>query len=699
MIRRIIIATIALSLITTSAFCQQNYKLEDENISAVVNLDNGALQCLNNRQTGWNIINETSLARTFEMRVKSSTGSSLTISGNKLPQPKIKTCKNNIIFTWSNILGDKESAGIDFEGTITLNDEGLIYGGTVKNNSQNIVEQLKWPTIGDVSAPNNPNKLLYQYVTYSRLNTVELYPGSSYAGSCNLPEASFVLINNGSQGLYLSSKDYKLDEYIRCEYKLLPRVKYASIVGDKLSKQNNQERNQMVLDVSANRMIHTQPNTSTKLVPFVVAPYVGTWHRGADIYKRWRKTWHTKPVYAEWIKKVNSWQQLQINGSESNLNFKYTDIIDYAKECKKYGVKALQLTGWALGGQDNGVPSCNVDPRLGTYDELKRAISESQKIGVNILLFTKFTWIDLTSDHYGQYKDFVAVNESQEPSWHPGYNYSTYTQLLGINTHRFGVLCLSDDTCRKELCREFQKVLDLGANGMVYDENQHHAGYTLCFDKSHTHKIPGFLYRGADLLGADFHRMIECQRPDFMMSGEAPYDIQSQYYITYTRADVDHIPVLRYIDSDVPMACAIVGYNERNKLNMCLMNRYAMSYEPRNFKGSLTETPRQMAYGYQIDELRRRYADYIWNGEFRDKLGATSHGKDIMHTVFIRKNDMKRAAVLINTNLYDYSDAVLTIDDAEIKDLYYATPENPALRKFDGQVKIAPQSAVVVFQR
>ena len=183
------------------------------------------------------------------------------------------------------------------------------------------------------------------------------------------------------------------------------------------------------------------------------------------MYKEWRKTWFVEPHRPEWVKHVNSWQQLQINSSESRINFTAKDIVKYACECKKYGVDAIQLTGWTWGGQDRGLPVHDIDPRLGTFDELKNAISESRKIGVKILLFTKFTWVDMTADWYPKWSPYVAWNNQGDTCQHPGYNYNTYTQLLGINTRRFGIFCMMDNKLREGLEKEFQKCLDFGSTG------------------------------------------------------------------------------------------------------------------------------------------------------------------------------------------------------------------------------------------
>lgn len=121
---------------------------------------------------------------------------------------------------------------------------------------------------------------------------------------------------------------------------------------------------------------------------------------------------------------------------------------------------------------------------------------------------------------------------------------------------------------------------------------------------------------------ANSTKMTRRYSPEFIMTGEGPYDIQGQYYATYTRAAVDHTPLMRYIDSELPIICAVTDHLDRNRVNMCLMNRYIVSYEPRNFKGRLGEFPRIMEYGGKVDALRRRYKDRLWDVVFNSTQGA-----------------------------------------------------------------------------
>ena len=85
--------------------------------------------------------------------------------------------------------------------------------------------------MGEVTVPEDTQRMLFQYFTYTKFNTEELYPREAGTGWSNLPEHAFTLVHNTKQGLYLSSMDHKLDEYIRCIYETLPDGDYAAQAG------------------------------------------------------------------------------------------------------------------------------------------------------------------------------------------------------------------------------------------------------------------------------------------------------------------------------------------------------------------------------------------------------------------------------------------------------------------------------------
>ena len=69
---------------------------------------------------------------------------------------------------------------------------------------------------------------------------------------------------------------------------------------------------------------------------------------------------------------------------EGNINYRFHQIPQLARDGLKYGVAALQIAGWQRGGHDNGYPYYEPDPRLGTWAELEEAIRQCHAMGVRV---------------------------------------------------------------------------------------------------------------------------------------------------------------------------------------------------------------------------------------------------------------------------------------------------------------------------
>ncbi|MGM9737349.1 MAG: DUF6259 domain-containing protein, partial [Candidatus Cryptobacteroides sp.] len=652
--------------------------------------------------SGWNFDPEKD-GMSFEMTLRRPDGSTVGINGGRQDAPKCEVSDSIIVMTWDGLkLNDGSNSDVSFTGIISRDERsGLIFNGNVKNDGNLVVETLTWPLIDNLQLPSSDDELLFRYLTYTAMKTTRLYPvlEGGYTGGCNLPEHAFATVGTDRGGLYICCQDPEMNEYVRVEYDLSPTKEFNEGLGLADSSKDYADRRSLNYRVKSVRHIFAHPGKNYALADVAVVPYSGDWQAAADIYKKWRATWFKSPHRPAWVEDVNAWQQLQINSSESRINFKVKDLVSYAKDCKKYGVDAIQLTGWNWGGQDRGVPVCDLDPRLGTTEEFRKAIAECQAMGVNILLFTKFVWAEYSAPWYKDYEKFVVTDIDGEKRMHGGYRYNTYTQLSSFNNRRFGILCFLEDECREMLCKEFKKCLDLGAAGMVFDENQHHSGTQLCYNPDHHHKTASYIYKGDPMLGKEFYEMTRKYSPEFIMTGEGCYDIEGQYYATYTRATVDHVPLMRYIDSDLPIVCTVTDHRDFNRINMCMMNRYIISYEPRGFKGRLSEIPEMMAYGAKIDALRTRYKDQLWNVVFNSTTGADVTGEGILYSVLTHKSDGKRTIVVLNSDTSRTNEAVIRLENASPDHLMMVTPDNPDPVPFSDKVTIGPQGAVVIIEK
>ena len=259
-------------------------------------------------------------------------------------------------------------------------------------------------------------------------------------------------------------------------------------------------------------------------------------------------------------------------------------------------------------------------------------------------------------------------------------------------------MCHLDHDWRKIANKEFIKSIDLGASGIQSDEAHHHGGVNICFAKNHSHEAPAYIFGGDALLAKGFADIYKKKKPDFIMFGEGLYDLQTPYYHgSYFRAGVTAIPVHRYIDSDISLCIAVSGLDGRNELNSCLKNKYIISYEPRYLKGKLSEAPKVIEYGQKIDALREQYKDFLWDGIYRDVLGATATGNYIIHSVFERKSDGKRAVVVLNISENESSTAAVALE--ENGKLKYVTFDNTTPQDFNGTLEMPAQSVAVFFEQ
>jgi Domain of unknown function (DUF6259) len=690
--------------------------LQDKKILVAFDSETGALVRMEDKSTNWMIERRAELGISFRLFVPMPNRRYNFVLGQQQKADKVeKISDNKIVIEWKNL--KSEHAGIlpiTIDATVTLKDGVVTFDATVKNNSDLTID---YPYFGDLNPPSKNTSLSVRTMRYDNLKSDEIYPhfgnGKGYWGDFYPTKtfassySLFCLIQSSHEGLYIEMRNnpsYLLQYAFEQHPGVISNVtnmvsKQDSIEGKPLVDDGYAKTVQVHLNFRTCHFIYAHPHTTKKLAPVVVECYKGDWHSGVDLYKHWRATWYKEPSIPDWVKGVNTWQQLQINSPAEDYRVPYDSLVKYGRECAKNGVKAIQLVGWNKGGQDGGNPSMDTDPGLGTWQQLYNAIQKIQGMGVKIILFDKFPWADMTTEWYKTelYK-YATLDPYGIPYQSGGDSYYTPTQLARINTHRFAIMDLLDSKYRNIAVHEFKKALALNASGFLYDEvcvQPPNRAYD--FSNDHGYTPPGYIYSGAELLGKQLHDAADSASKNFLFCGEGPQDWLTQYYpLSYFRIGNSSTPVERYIDPQAPLMIAVSGFDDREAINFCLMDRYIIEYEPYDFKGELPDFPLTLTYGKKVDSLRRKYKQYLWDADFNDTIGAeVSANGSVRYSVFVTKTG-KRAVVVVNMESKRTVSAKVSLPNQG--KLIEATPENPDAHATEGRIQIPPRSAVVIME-
>jgi hypothetical protein len=213
--------------------------------------------------------------------------------------------------------------------------------------------------------------------------------------------------------------------------------------------------------------------------------------------------------------------------------------------------------------------------------------------------------------------------------------------------------------------------------------------------------VPVFNFEGDARLAEELHEAFDREVPGFLFAGEDCLDLEYRHFhLSYFRIREGHIPLQRYIYPDGAMMVAATGFNDRDMINLCLLYRYIISYEPFHFRGHLDDFPLTVAYGAQVDELRRRHQGYLWDSEFRDTVGAEvtmSDERRPLYTVFRQRGTGKRAVVVVNPDQVAEMNVSVRLEGCA-DPLALVTPECPAPRTAGGAIAVPARSAAVLLE-
>ncbi len=666
--------------------------------------ETGALTGFKSLLTGWDFLGA-GHSLSFELSVPREDFPGNTVQGSANRPKSINAQSDYIEIIWDKLTDETgEVLDIEFRARVTLTAEGAVFGGRLTNRSEYVIEHVAYPCFGRLERPAGSEELDMMVSAYSGMWKTPLYPTfatmSGYWSSLyplkynGSPESPYMLIQACGEGMYFGRHDACPDYRLAYFSYLVPEVRDSHTFRYDRATAPSGERPYVKL--GAYHLVFLGQGSEKELSCVSAEPYIGTWQNGLEHFSAWAARALPAPVIPQWAKELHSWCQLQMSSYGYGVRYRYAELPAIGRELIKHGVKAIQITGWTKGGMDGELPCHDTDPRLGTHDEFRQAITELEEMGIRVVLYCKFVFADMRTRRFSEeYEKYASRDVYGLVHSFGGYPYDRPAMISGMNAHRLAIMCMNDARWRKTCLKQLKTILSLGASGLLFDETFSHCACEYCFDASHGHPVPAYSFVGDVALAREMRQLCEDMgRGDFLLGGEALPALYRPFYgLSYFRFMGNNMPDYRYIDPEYPMLCTAKALEDRSPLNFCLMYRTLISYEPHHFKGRIADFPLLLEYGTRIDALRSRYIDRLWHVRMIPTGGYAPEESGICASLMVSVKSGLKTLVLVNV-----TEEEICVSPPHTGSWTVATPEDSEERARDALIRIPPLSAAVLFE-
>ena len=213
----------------------------------------------------------------------------------------------------------------------------------------------------------------------------------------------------------------------------------------------------------------------------VFAFHEGDWHWAADDYRTWFQSVHA-PVpqnhRPQWFMEsagLMAHYDFQYQGG--GIVHKYKDIPHLYDLAKEMGFNHLLLSGWNRDGFDFGFPHYEVNPNLGTEQELKDALADVRARGGHTAFYinSRLCNVDFEDEHENLEK-YAVVNRDG----------TRFQEKYGAANVTFASMCINSEWKKRLADTVRYLTKEIGADSMYLDQLAM-ARSVKCYNPEHEH--------------------------------------------------------------------------------------------------------------------------------------------------------------------------------------------------------------------
>jgi len=353
--------------------------------------------------------------------------------------------------------------------------------------------------------------------------------------------------------------------------------------------------------------------------PCSIGRLAGGWHAAADLYASHMRNVFITPDTPGWLRNVfHGWVQIMMLDEHLKPFCRYRDLPEIYQRIEAAGMKVMHVAGWNAPFFDAFYPDFDINPVLGTVEELRTAISVINAYGGRVILYTNGRLIDPSSRFYREGgSDCVCLNKDGEPY------FEQYGNQVVLN-----IAC----PCCEPYITHFERVIqrliqEYSANAVQIDQISCTQGYP-CYNPTHGHATPvtNFIHGIEHLLQRvrAIHKGLD---PEFISWIEGCNERFGQFYdVEQGHGEVgsnwnigELVPEMFHYTFPERI---VTGLSE-NVQHLC---HTFVQGKPFDFYIENLEDPEFRILLSEFLVLRQAHPEYFLRGVFRDCLGIETTG-------------------------------------------------------------------------
>jgi len=612
--------------------------LENGSCRLEVDAAHGTLLRLVDKEGHRNLACPAELAENFRLVMPLPDRPENTIHGREQALSRFEASPGRLALHWDGPMKDAsaKSHAIGAKMSIELGDRSLVFRFRVRNGTGQKIHEVWYPGLGgllgfagagnrsDVTFNPPPNHRAHLRRPFGQ--HLATYPGQNMA---------FVEINDlGSRrAMYFGAHD--------------PVTRFKAF---HFSEVGAGEKSNVVA-----HLVHfpfVPPGGSFEGSPLVVQFHDGDWiDGGKKIYRPWfAKTFGLMTPDRDWIRQKSFFQFIMLMLPEGNINYNFAQIPQLARDCRKYGVHSLHISGWQRGGHDNGYPYYEPDPRLGTWADLQKALRQCHELGVKVYLFANIHVHNLDTEWYKtELKDYNCESMQGYTYAIAGWGMGTLASRMGLTTPLMSFIDPSFPKLDDRLLVYFRRMAEVGADGIHIDKCY---PQPLNFNPRISMSPDRSPWEGTIRLVDRISRECRAIRPDFRISFETTWD----RFLPYGDSTWwgGNMASAKRIFPELVETVGVYQPYDYLGVNDAVRNGYAVMVAPHHFNRSMDyETWRGLSsYIREVKKIRDTLADSVFFGEYLGAAGVKFHGpgpgNGIEYAVYRNRKSGKPACILTN---------------------------------------------------